>query len=145
MTNIELKALRQICFLTQAECAEHIGGASRRAWTHWENGAREVPHDVERGMNLLIKRRLAELEFVKRKVVPKPIPWHETFESFQAARGKDKSHLDWRIAQSVAAQCVAEGLSKLDCGGGASKPISRQNYAKTPDEVKAALIQRGKI
>lgn len=46
MNGVTLQALRRLLFFSVEEAARIVGGASPRAWQHWERGVRAVPADV---------------------------------------------------------------------------------------------------
>ena len=69
MRTIELEAMRLGLGLSQAECAKHIIGVSRRSWQYWEQGERKIPKEVEDRMFFLFSLRDEKIEFLKKHIL----------------------------------------------------------------------------
>lgn len=111
MTHSELKQLRQLLFLSQAEAAEHVGKVEPRSWQRWEKGTSPIPTDVISQMQMLSLTRqeliesLPDFEHYNYK-------YFETIEDYAAESGV-RSIVRWRLSQSVSAQLFSEKSARI--------------------------------
>lgn len=94
MTNTELKALRRLFFLDVSEAAEFIGDCHVRTWQRWEQGARRIPDDVIKMMNLLKEDRQEILFRLQNNITDK----------------NANNVLHTRLIESVQAELLAKGF-----------------------------------
>ncbi|EPL6277190.1 YdiL family protein [Proteus mirabilis] len=111
MTNLELKQLRQLFFLSQAEAAEHIGNVEVRSWQRWEKGTHAIPCDVIQKVQMisLIYHDLISVE---------PDLSHYNYQYFDSLDEYEKasnvrSVIQWRLSQSISAQLLSEKLASI--------------------------------
>ncbi|MTC46729.1 DUF1870 family protein [Providencia sp. wls1922] len=111
MNNFELKQLRQLLFLSQAEAAKYIGDVEPRSWQRWEKGTSPIPTDVISQMQMLSLTRqdlldsLPDFDHYNYK-------YFDTIEEYAAESGV-KSVVKWRLSQSVAAQLFSEKSARI--------------------------------
>ena len=106
MNNNELKMLRKLFFLEVAEAAKYIGEVEPRTWQRWEEGTRKVPLDIAETMQMLALTRsdFLAVEFDENDV---SYLYFDNIEDHAKELGIT-SVIKWRLAQSVAAQLLAE-------------------------------------
>ncbi len=111
MTNLELKQLRQLLFLSQAEAAKEIGQVEPRAWQRWEKGDRSIPSDVVDQIQMLSLTR-CELLSIEPDLTHYNYQYFDTIEEYFEVSGS-KSIIKWRLAQSVSAALLSERFAEL--------------------------------
>lgn len=111
MNNFELKQLRQLLFLSQAEAAKYIGDVEPRSWQRWEKGTSPIPTDVISQMQMLSLTRqdlldsLPDFDHYNYK-------YFDTLEEYATESGIN-SIVKWRLSQSVAAQLFSEKSARI--------------------------------
>ncbi len=111
MNNNELRMLRKLFFLEVAEAAKHIGKVEPRTWQRWEDGTRNIPNDVTQTMQMLSLTR-SELLIVQPDLANPAYLYFENIEDHAKVLGIT-SVIKWRMAQSIAAQLVAENHASI--------------------------------
>ncbi|WP_369427036.1 DUF1870 family protein [Providencia sp. PROV236] len=109
MTNLELKQLRQLLFLSQSEAAEHIAKAETRTWQRWEKGDRSIPSDIVEQMQMLALTR-TELLSVEPDLSHYNYQYFDSLDEYGKASGV-RSVIKWRLSQSIAASLLAEATA----------------------------------
>ncbi|MBH3136410.1 DUF1870 family protein [Serratia marcescens] len=119
MTNIELKALRQLLALECSEAAEHIGNVSTRSWQRWEDGSRPVPDDAAIKINYyaqirnsLIDRQIENAKHNKDAKID--LRFYLSVDEYQQTSGdQQRDVVMWKITNSVAGHCFSAGIANL--------------------------------
>lgn len=109
MTNLELKQLRQLLFLSQPEAAEHIAKAETRTWQRWEKGDRSIPSDIVEQMQMLALTR-TELLSVEPDLSHYNYQYFDSLDEYEKVSGV-RSIIKWRLSQSIAASLLAEATA----------------------------------
>lgn len=104
MTKETLQALRRLLMIEVPEAAEHIGDVSVRSWQYWETGKYTIPADVEQKMIELTKKRNKMVTQATKR--PELYQYIKSYDAF-ISQFPDESVIDWRLAQSVAAELLA--------------------------------------
>lgn len=126
MTHFELKQLRQLLFLSQAEAALEIGNVEARAWQRWEKGDRAIPDDVVEKIQMLSLTR-HKLLSIEPDFNHYNYQYFDTKEAYFNASGS-VSIIKWRLAQSVAASLLSERLADINIKDGT--PMKLEDYIK---------------
>lgn len=111
MTNLELKQLRQLLFLSQSEAAEHIAQVETRTWQRWEKGDRAIPLGITQQMQMLALTRY-ELLSVEPDFSHYNYQYFDSIDEYAQISGV-RSVINWRLSQSVAAQLFSEKSASI--------------------------------
>ncbi len=111
MTNLELKQLRQLLFLSQSEAAEHIAQVETRTWQRWEKGDRAIPLGVAQQMQMLALTR-QNLLSVSPDFSHYNYQYFDSIDEYAQESGVH-SVIKWRLSQSVAAQLFSEKSARI--------------------------------
>lgn len=109
MNHLKFGLYRRLLFLTTLEAAKNVArtqtrpdGVSERAWNRWESGQSEIPYEVARNLEELIKERQQKIEsiaeFIKKN-------GHGTVPIY----GDKSDIIAYKMEQSIAAQAAAMG------------------------------------
>lgn len=119
MNCFELMALRKIFFLEIHEICGRFS-CSRRLWRKWESGELEVPIDIERKMECLLKYReelrkhlLIQFEHYEEKLMFEfefSLNYYHSFDNYRKHHHKH-SIIEWRIYQSIVANMLPNYIS----------------------------------
>ncbi len=89
MTNIQLKALRQLLFYTVDEAAELVaaspgrpGGVTGRTWRHWEDGRNPVPEHVATMILGYARWRQQQIDKFPAMQISPELTWYDTPEEW---------------------------------------------------------------
>lgn len=111
MTNLELKQLRQLLFLSPSEASSEIGRVETRTWQRWEKGDRAIPLDVIEQMQMLALTRL-ELLSVDTDHSHYMYQYFDSIDDYVKAGGAH-SVIKWRLSQSISAQLLSEKMAEI--------------------------------
>ncbi|WP_049034298.1 DUF1870 family protein [Klebsiella aerogenes] len=115
MTNVELKALRQL-FQLDIKTAAELAGCAVPSWYAWENGTNPVPERISFLMNTIREKyrtTLTEMSgLIKSPTPPCPLRYYQTFELF-SRDFPEQTLLDWRLTQAVMNRLMFDGKASL--------------------------------
>ncbi|EEG86165.1 hypothetical protein PROPEN_01998 [Proteus penneri ATCC 35198] len=111
MTNLELRQLRQLLFLSPSEASSEIGRVETRTWQRWEKGDRAIPYDVIQQMQMLSLTRL-ELLSVEADHSHYIYQYFDSLDEYVKAGGTH-SVIKWRLSQSISAQLLSEKMAEI--------------------------------
>lgn len=117
MNQLELKALRQLFFMSIEEAATYIANSTEsECWRLWESGSLPIPSEVIDTLTLMNKKRKQRLnaiiEKINNRIGNNTMRFFSDYEDFRTVY-TEGDYIEWKIYQSVAAELYAKNLERL--------------------------------